>query len=486
MSGRPVVGRPRTANSRPGDAVQDARPVETTLGGDSDSDNEAAELRQFWQNIKRIQSLQGPSVQPVANCLDGIPVRPPLPEASVKVPRKESRVRPASSLSVAEMLSRELLSPKSPSRSTRSWAAPRRQHRVSGASLWRLMSADASWHVLCFLVATCISQVASACSATRESCCHLSPGGGWRLIVPHLSLCSKSCSTRLEQIWLPRAVWLDARSLNAKAFREFAAALEHPAAELAVRGLVSLDLRGARMASALAVSAAVSACGGLQMLDLSQTRLRDDGLVHVAQGLLFDETGRRRPHPSLRKLVLEGCGLTDVSGPALAEVALSVRLETLLLTQNALGDSGAEALAGALGLSASSCFPDAGSCLARLDLSVNGLAMSGMAALLRPLGGSGSVQPLALDIGGNEAIGSELTAAPAGVLAEALATLGAAVTLRELHLWRCGLADESFYALMAVQPPQLELLNLAANPLSAVLRGKLVRNYGRNAGIVRL
>lgn len=53
--------------------------------------------------------------------------------------------------------------------------------------------------------------------------------------------------------------------------------------------------------------------------------------------------------------------------------------------------------------------------------------------------------------------------------------------LEDLHLWRCGLTDEAAGIVMDAEPPRLRLLNLAANPFSSELRGRLIRHKGAGA-----
>jgi Ran GTPase-activating protein (RanGAP) involved in mRNA processing and transport len=114
--------------------------------------------------------------------------------------------------------------------------------------------------------------------------------------------------------------------------------------------------------------------------------------------------------------------------------------------------------------------------LARLDLSQNGLTATGLAALASALGAS-SCTLRSLDLGGNERLGCTL-ASDSTVEQQITSGLGAASSLRDLHLWRCGLGDMAFHVLAKAQPPHLELLNLAMNLFSPSLKDDLMRELG--------
>ncbi|CAE8611159.1 unnamed protein product, partial [Polarella glacialis] len=95
-----------------------------------------------------------------------------------------------------------------------------------------------------------------------------------------------------------------------------------------------------------------------------------------------------------------------------------------------------------------------------------------MARLLAALGGKHTLR--SLDLGGNEQIGTGLTSSQE--CAQEVASSLGQVGLQDLHLWRCGLGDAACALVVDAKPPRLKLLNLAANPLSAALKSKLLRS----------
>jgi len=312
--------------------------------------------------------------------------------------------------------------------------------------------------------------------------CSTSISGVWRLVMPHLQLSSRTCAARLDRAWLSRAVWLEASNLKAKASDLLFLNLGRPAPR-AVRALVALDLRNTKLVGSHVVDGLISVvrnCAGLRYLNLSRTRLRDAGTREVLAALVFDPcTGDYRPHHGLRVLCLEECGLSGSVVPELLEAAGAVPLEDLLLAKNELGDTGAKALASMLrtpiGIRRT---------LTRLDLSYNRLTAWGLVALLDALGGNRSLQ--SLDAGGNEGIGEGLAEASSESAQEVAVGLASSKGLRELHLWRCGLSDTACHILFEAAPRHLELLNLAANPLSSALRECLVRRDAHDMTAIRV
>merc|ERR1712048_62841 len=92
---------------------------------------------------------------------------------------------------------------------------------------------------------------------------------------------------------------------------------------------------------------------------------------------------------------------------------------------------------------------------------------AGLSGLLGALGTNSLLR--SLDAGGNELVGGALNTSYEDAL-EVAAGLGAAGSLRDLHLWRCGLSDVAVQLVVDAQPPSLTLLNLASNPCSPDLR----------------
>jgi len=354
-----------------------------------------------------------------------------------------------------------LVRPQTPSSPTP--RCPKR--RVPGSRLWRLLG-DLAHEVLCFLRPESVCELVRASSILRSAGA-VQVSSFWRLVTPHVQLDSRSCADVLEHVWLPQTRWLEARSLNAKASRSLMTSLSLPGPK-AVSGLLALDLRYSKVADTLAVVNVARSCRSLRSLDLSRTRLRDEGAKELIKGLLCDPmTGARSPHRELRVLSLEENDLTQAVAPELAELALQVPLEALVLARNQLGDDGAEVLA-------STALAEDGfgqSRLTRLDLSENRLEVAGLAALLDALGSNTFLR--SLDVGGNERIGSALTGSTE--LMEKVADgLKSASNLCDLHIWRCGLSDAVCLLVVGAQPPQLSLLNIAMNPLSSELRVRLV------------
>jgi len=271
----------------------------------------------------------------------------------------------------------------------------------------------------------------------------------------------------VDGVSLPYVLTLEGRDLQQKASKSLTACLGD------LRSLQTLDLRNTKLqGQAHSVVMALRSCPLMQTLNLSRTRLRDEGAELLACGLVADdpETGRPRPHPSLQSLSLEECALTKASGPAVAAAALSLpMLEELFLAHNELGDESAASLAHNLTMRGAGF---AGSRLWRLDLSETALSGRGLGLILAAVAQQGYLG--SLDVGGNERIGGSLVAG-SECTDEVLESLTAAVSLRDLHLWRCGLYDEVASLLVESLPPRLRLLNIAANPFSRELRRTLVR-----------
>lgn len=298
----------------------------------------------------------------------------------------------------------------------------------------------------------------------------------WRLITPHLQLCSRDCETQLEHVWLPCTRWLEARDLKVKSCRTLFSFFELPEPRTA-RCLVSLDLRNTKLASELSLLGVVRTCGSLRDLDLSRTRLKDHGGCLLLRGLVFDpHSGDCAPHRCLQHLALEENGFTEAIADDLAGAARNLPLETLLLARNELGDGGARAMAGALADKTSLYRGRVG----RLDLSENQLTAVGLAAVLGSLGSNLSLRRL--DVGGNELIGGTLFNIPE-TGQEVTLGLESASELREFHLWRCGLSDAACQLVVDAQPPTISLLNLAANPFSQELRNRLIRQHEYGASV---
>lgn len=352
---------------------------------------------------------------------------------------------------------------------------------IRGGRLWEVLG-DLSFQVLCFLSSGAICRLACAAQPLREACSLLSPSG-WRLLTPHLQLCSRTCEARLRKAWLPNVLWLEARDIGPRACQALIPTLELKGPR-AARALVALDLRNTHLKGAApALAAMIAACTGLRSLDLSRTRLRDEGGEYLVGGLVAEDadTGQLRPHRSLRHLALDENGLTSLSGPLLAAAALALpSLEALHLARNSLGDRTARAIAAALAGGSSTGGAGAGlvgggTSLTRLDLSENRLTAEGLATLAGALGASCSLR--SLDAGGNERIGDGLASSPEHAR-EVAKSLRSAASLRDLHLWRCGLSDEACDLVVDAKPPRLQLLNLAANPFSQELRNRLLRHDG--------
>lgn len=337
-----------------------------------------------------------------------------------------------------------------------------------------MLSTELIFEVLCFLSTEFICKLVVAGTVTRLAC-SVRTTDGWRLVMPHLMLSSKSCRSMLAQVWLPRTKWLEGRGLDAKACRVLNEAFERTGCR-AARALVTLDLTNAKFCSALVVVSVARACQGLRLLNLSRTRLRDEGAECLARGLVFDpDSGHFSPHRELRCLALDENGLTGAVGTVLADVVTSVPLEVLRLAQNAMADPGAIAIASSL---MRSCPQRSGVRLTRLDLSRNSLTCLGLVAILRALGSNRTLH--SLDVGGNESVGADL--ALSGESTEAFSVcLGSAAGLRDLHLWRCGISDAVFKLVVDSAPPTLRKLSLATNPISGEVRRQVIQ---RTDGVI--
>eukprot|EP00927_Polykrikos_kofoidii_P013852 TRINITY_DN16027_c0_g1_i2.p1 TRINITY_DN16027_c0_g1~~TRINITY_DN16027_c0_g1_i2.p1 ORF type:complete len:1098 (+),score=174.31 TRINITY_DN16027_c0_g1_i2:254-3547(+) len=568
----------------------------------SDEDEEAAELRLFWRQLrsscnfasdgtpKAAASSLAASRTPTsgisssavhgdvfagvdvagAQSHDGSPQRPltarsqvtysaglhpSLPSASSSPSSECSSPvshagawRPRSSTSVATQRSR------CGQTAAVAWAAASTKH---GAGLWSAWPADVTFELLCCICSESICELACSCQELRKSCAAQQSGGTWRLTLPHLTLCSRTCVDRLRLAWLPHILCFEATNLNSAARKVLLEALQRQGHNV-FKALRTLNLRHTRLVAGTVGDTVevVRSCRGLHSLDLSQTNLRNAGVETLLQGLVFyPSVGSFSPHMSLRRLSLEANGLTGAVGTVLASVLQSVPLEVLLLANNELGDVGVEGLAAALGggrpvgmsggsggicgggvysssaCSKCSCFVcccvasgakcyskqpladkargkavnsladngasrspvKAGSssactqmvfCVASasnhrlvtLNLSQNGITATGFAALARALGANRTLQ--SLDLGGNDLLGGTLVEASAELEEEITTGLGAAASLRHLHLWNCGLKDQAFHVLARAQPPHLELFNLAMNPFSQSLRNQLQQQLG--------
>jgi len=323
----------------------------------------------------------------------------------------------------------------------------------TGSQLW-LYPEDVSLELLGFLRCDDICELACACLVMRSMCCVSLGGWQWKMLSPHVQLSSRACND-LRQIWLPRTRWLEARDLSAKACRNLFAALQAPGD--ICKGLLTVDLRNSKFDPAC-VGKLLTTCAGLCSLQLSRSKLKDGGAAYVTRALTL-------PHRGLKELYLEENGLTSLSGPGLACALRAAPLECLVLAKNDLGDDGIQALAEAL----SGCWPNHR--LKQLDVSENKITAVGMASLLAALRGNRTLN--SLDLGGNDTIGGGLLHGEAQEeVAEGLVAVGG---LRDLHLWRCGLADAACSLVVDAKPPKLELLNLAANPISGALKSSLLR-----------
>jgi len=227
------------------------------------------------------------------------------------------------------------------------------------------------------------------------------------------------------------------------------------------RALLELDLSSCKAATAHQVVAVVRSCMGLRALHLGRTRLHDEGALQLTHGLVYDPvTGRRNPHPQLRKLSLEDNGLTEAACESLADAVVHMSLEVLVLSRNMLCDAGVNTLA--RGLLATNGFQQAK--LKRLDLSETRLSAEGLTSVLSVLGSNGRLQ--SLDAGGNEGVGDDLAKGPTDTVQRLAAALGEASALQDLQLWRCRLSDSACQFFVASRPPGIMSLNLAMNPMS--------------------
>jgi len=343
---------------------------------------------------------------------------------------------------------------------------------ISGSRLWKQLPLDINFSIVCFLDLDSICELICASTLLRSAGA-VQAQAGWRLVVPHLQLCSRTCVATLQHVWLPRTRWLEARNLNQKACLALFACFER---NHAARALVELDLSSCKAASAEQVVALVRSCMGLRALNLGRTRLYDDGALQLTHGLVYDPvTGRRNPHPQLRRLSLEDNGLTEVSCEGLADAVVHMPLEVLVLARNTLCDAGVNTLA--RGLLATDGFKQAR--LKRLDLSETRLSAEGLASVLSALGSNGQFQ--SLDAGGNEGVGDDLAKGPTDTVQRLAATLGEASSLQDLQLWRCQLSDSASQFFVASRPPGIMSLNLAMNPLSPEVQDYL-STWGSDPG----
>jgi len=336
-----------------------------------------------------------------------------------------------------------------------------------GSLLFSPWTHDLSVAVFAFVDAGTISQFASASYGLRTAS-SVKGEGGWRLLVPHLSLTSRSCASRLDHAWLPCVRWIHAASLNEKASKSLLVAFERPAPRM-TRSLLTLDLSCTKITMTPSMIRVVRACRSLTSLNLSRTKLRDDDAEELAYGLVHDpSTGDFSPHPSLKQLSLDSNGLSGRACREIARAIAAVNLETLQLSRNDLGDAGAEALASAL--EQDIWRAGSGARLTRLDVSENRISAAGITALFRGLAENRTLRTL--DAGGNDALGPSLAANPEAQ-EELFARFAEVAALRELHLWRCGLCDIGCQVLVDSQPPRLTMLNLAGNSLSPSMRCRL-------------
>lgn len=357
-----------------------------------------------------------------------------------------------------------------------------------GLRLWRC-PADVTLEVLCFIHADDVCALVLACKTTRGAC-SVHSSKAWYMVLPHLILSSKRCSSQLKKIWLPRTMWLEGRDLDKTACKQLFTGLECTGAN-AARALVTLDLRNTKLCSAVALVSVTRACRSLRCLDLSRTRLRDVGADHLLGGLVWDPlTGDHSPHATLRVLSLEDNRLTAAVGRRLARVVTDTQLEELLLGCNQLEDEGVEAIAEALAGKAcnDSCLTTGRTRaaledvrLTRLDVSRNHIGSSGLRAFIGSLSSNRTLR--ILEVGGNERIGPGI-AASVECAASVAAGLQGAQGLKQIHLWKCGLDDAIATHLISESfPSSLAVVNLATNSFSATMK-KLISEDCR--GIIRL
>lgn len=454
------------------------------LDSEESTDEEAEELRAFWR-VLRASTMSAASNACSRTLTPSTLTKDPFFGCTeVEETRQSQSSRTRTSTGIRDMSAREMLSQISP---TSPKAGPLRNSSTCpalnpsslckrpcrcGSKLWHLPE-EVSLQVLCFISTTDICELATACNLLRSFCCvsRCSTGFRWRLVSPHLQVGSANCSDLLEKVWLPRAMWLEARDLSAKASRGLFTALDGPGDKVC-RSLLSIDLRNTKVENPAAVAKLVRNNGNLTTLQLGRTRLKDGGAAFVMRSLVVEPlTGELSPHRSLKLLTLEENGLTCLSGPGIANAVIACHLKALVLARNELGDLGLKALAEAL---AENGRGRANLQLERLDVSENGVTATGMSMLLESLSGDHTLQ--SLDLGGNEQIGFGLADDKNSQEEQFASTFSSVKGLRDLHLWRCGLADAACAVLVDSKPASLMLLNLAANPFSAALRNRLLRS----------
>lgn len=455
------------------------------LDSDMSEDEEEAELRVFWQRFRSHGAATASERVAEALSSTGIPLQKTSTPFAQHKDAPELGASPKQGWS-HKVVRQTWLCSQMPSPCFLPSSPSKGQIGRVGSQLWQYPE-DVGLEILGWLHFYAICALACAGRVLRSLCCvDLGTGWRWKTVSPHLQLDTAVCGELLQQVWLPKTLWLDARDLSVKACGMLFRALEAPGACLC-KSLLTVDLRNSKLGDAAPLGKLIRTCTGLRALQLGRTRLKDGGAAHVLRSLAVEpSTGEWSPHLGLRALALEENGLTSLSGPGLAQALRAARLETLVLARNELGDDGVQALADALAQSS-------GRCLECLDLSENKVSSIGFGALLAGLAGSRSLR--SLDLGGNDAIGPSLpeegkraddgsgrgdsnSSCSSEVVAKRLASLAG---LEKLQLWRCGLADPWCLLLagsLAVRPPRLRLLNLAANPISKELKSQLLHSPG--------
>eukprot|EP00929_Paragymnodinium_shiwhaense_P114376 TRINITY_DN8274_c0_g1_i1.p1 TRINITY_DN8274_c0_g1~~TRINITY_DN8274_c0_g1_i1.p1 ORF type:complete len:1713 (-),score=434.82 TRINITY_DN8274_c0_g1_i1:103-5241(-) len=526
---------------------------------------EEAELRLFWQRLKRNQekntaaplkpsaALHGqlevepsPLSKAVAALFDAPGARNPpkqklLATAMAKAAATAAAAAAALS-SKAAGVRKDFASATPQSAQAFTFTASRRLEDFCGRGGWAPFARSSAWEtdltfeILCFLGHCSIGRLTQTFTGLRAACSQPLEGGGRRIVLPHLHLCTKSAGELLRRAWMPRVLCLEAMNLGTAARGDLLEAFRR--SDQAPRALVSLDLTHTRLGSDSAelLVGVLRGCWGLRSLNLNQANLKDEGVENLADGLVFNPTtGNYDPHRALRCLSLRENGFTDAAGPALATLLRGLPLEHFDLAQNQLGDGATRCLAHALvgnetkakAVSADcSCFicrrcaavatpkalaarpsavvrsplkrPTSSSkaakpaavppvCepivyavaassnhrLARLNLAQNEVTATGFMVLAGALGVNRTLE--SLDIGGNEFLGKTLAELGEPEQDELANGLCMAKSLRDLHLWKCGLGDVAFRVLAKAQPPHLELLNLSMNRFSPSLKDALMR-----------
>lgn len=500
-------------------------PETEALDSDSSDDEDAAELCEFWQNLRRLKvqailatSADGHSrhsrepasasaAQRASDCRGGAWLEEDsdgrstssasraMQPATLPSPTQQASKVAVEKRSTVELLRREARESRGalslcPPRALRPGESPPmrlcRGGVGTGLGLWRC-PAEVTLQVLCFIQSSDICELILTCKTTRAAC-SIHTSAGWFLVLPHLILSSnaKIASAQLKRVWLPHTLWLEGRDLDAAACQTLLKGLECTGAK-AARALRTLDLRNTRNCSASSVVAVARSCRSLCSLNLSRTRLRDLGASHLLGSLIFDPlTGSRSPHLTLRVLMLDDNRLSAAVGKQLARVVQETPLEVLGLACNELGDEGVEAIAEAFtGEMEGGCHrptsDDAPSVrLTRLDVSRNRIGANGMRSLIGALKFNRTLR--SLEMGGNERIGPGLAASSvcAGCIASSLQV---AKGLEELHLWKCGLADAAYNLISASLPPNIAVANLATNNFSSTVRTFILE---ARCGVIRL